>query len=255
MCAITRWFPRIVCATVVLACTDATDPAAPTAATSSDNPQLFIDDIDGVDDLEGVEPIEPTAAELAELPSAFRASPTLLDYWTDVGFIPAERRAYAQAYMKYFATNATQEVTLDLQFERSLIATRNAHGENTDLLPFTRSLWTTALLGVSGSCGHLADGASVHTAWHQLIAGGWKFFSWGNTGRTSGDMKEQDPCAPPPPPPVPPSGTGGTDDSPGYQPICEFCQQWLEFTFWGELIAVWWECEPVDLSYCETYIR
>ena len=252
MFAMTRWFPRLVCATVVLACADATDPVAPGAATPADTPQLFIDDFDGI---EGIEPVEPTVAELAELPAEFRASPTLLDYWTDVGFIPAESRSYAQAYMKYFATNATQDVTLDLMFEHQRIASRNAHGENADMLPFVRSLWTTALLGVSGSCGHLADGASVHTAWHQLIASGWKFFSWGTNARTSGDMKEQSPCAPPPPPrPVPPGATGGVDDPGGYRPTCEYCQQWLEFTLWGDLIAVWWECEPVDLSYCERYL-
>jgi hypothetical protein len=253
MFSMTRWFPRLVCATVLLACADGTDPTAPSAVAASVLSQPLVDDDSTSEpspELSG-----PSPEELATMPADFRMNPTLLDYWTDVGFIPAESRSYAQGYMKYFATNATQDVKLDLRFENGVIATRTAYGENTDLFPYVRSLWTTALLGVSGSCGHLADGATIHKAWHQFIAGGWKFFSWGTAAGTSGDMKEQVQCVPPPtPPPAPPGSTGGIDDSGGYQLICEYCQQWLEFTPWGDLLAVWWECEPVDMWYCETYL-
>jgi hypothetical protein len=239
MSANTRWFPRIVCAVVVLACADAADPVAPSLPAELDVTPLHVE----------IGSSEPSIEDLEQMPLEFRGNPTLLDYWTDVGFIPAESRSYAQGYMKYFATNATQDVKLDLRFENRGIATRTAYGEEANIFPNVRSLWTTALLGVSGSCGHLADGATIHRAWHQFIAGGWKFFSWGTAAGTSGDAAEQTGCEPPPPP-TQRTGNAGNDPE-VYQLVCEYCQQWLEYNLFGDLIDVWWECERVDISYCE----
>ena len=237
-----RWLPRLACATVLLACADSTDPAAPSAALSLDEaPQPILESGEA----------EPTPAELAAMPMEFQTNPTLLGYSTNVAF--TDGRARASAYMKYFATNAKQEVELSLRYENREIAVATGYGEDSNFLPSVRTLSTTAALGVSSACGHLADGRSVHTAWHQFIAGGWKFLSWGTTARSSQDDDRQTPCEPPPPPPstAPPAGP---DDPGGYEPVCEFCQQWLEFTYWGQLIAIWWECEPVDMSYCELYL-
>jgi hypothetical protein len=243
MLSFTRWLPRLACATVLLACADRTDPAAPSTDLSLDEAPQPI--------LESGGP-EPTPAELAAMPAEFRTNPTLLDYSTDVAFAPAENRVRSRGYMEYFATNAKQEVRLTLRYENREVATGHAYGEDSHFFPGVRTLLTTAALGVGGPCGHLADGASVHSAWHQFIAGGWKFFSWGTTTRSSQDDDRQSPCAPPPPTPVAPPA--GPDDPGVYEPVCEFCQQWLEFTYRGDLLAIWWECEPVDLSYCETYL-
>lgn len=238
----TRWSSRLACATVLLACADPTDPVAPSAVLSLDEAPTPILESGGA---------EPTPAELAQMPLDFQANPTLLGYSTDVAFTDGRTRAGAS--MRYFATNAKQEVELKLRYENREIAVATGYGEDSNFLPSVRTLSTTAALGVSGACGHLADATSVHTAWHQFIAGGWKFFSWGTTGRSSQDDDRQAPCEPPPPPPstAPPAAP---DDPDGYEPVCEFCQQWLEFTYWGQLIGIWWECEPVDMSYCEMYL-
>ena len=92
------------------------------------------------------------------MPSEFAVTPTILVYWTNVGFLPAEGRAYGRGFMSYYATNAEQNVALSLRFENREVASTNAFGENSDWLPANRMLFTTAYLGVSGACGHLADG-------------------------------------------------------------------------------------------------
>ncbi len=240
MFSIARWIPRMMCGLIVVGCTDATRPTAPPASTEV--PSLSVQG-------EGPEPAEE---EFAEMPSAFRMAPTLLNYWTDVGFMSDVGRAYAQGFMKYFGTNATQNVKASLRFENQPIGSSDAYGEASDFLPSLRTLWTTAQIGVSGSCGHLADGATIHKAWHQFVAGGWKFFSWGNTAGTSGDSAEQPGCPPTPPPPSDPGGNGGGggDGTDGYEGECEICQEWLQY-YDGQLVDVWWECEPVDPSVCE----
>jgi hypothetical protein len=239
----TRWLSRIACAAVLLACADATDPAAPAASLLLDEAPPPILEEGGT---------EPTPAELAAMPAEFQANPTLLAYSTSVAF--GDGRALAKASMRYFATNATQEVTLKLRYENREIAAATAYGEDSHFFPLIGTLSTTAALGVSSSCGHLADAASVHTGWHQFIVGGWKFLRWGTTARSSHDDDRQAPCEPPPPPPPPTDPTAGPDDPDGYEPVCTFCQQWLEFTYWGDLVGIWWECQPVDLAYCEMYL-
>jgi hypothetical protein len=231
-----RWIPRLACGMVLLACADSTDPTAPSVAASAGPPQLSAEGGDA----------EPTPEELAEMPAEFRMPATLLSYWTDVGFT-YDGTAYAQGFMRYFATNATQEVTLDLRFENRMVATRKAYGEQSDFLPAIRTLWTSAHLGVSGSCGHLADGATIHKAWHQFLVGGWRFLSWGNAAGTSGDSAEQPACAPPPPPPPPADGVGRGGE---YEEGCTLCTQWLSYSY-GHVVGIWWECEEIDGATCQ----
>jgi hypothetical protein len=234
-----RWLPGIACAIALLACADATDPTAPGPAPAADVPLLSTEGSGS----------EPSPEELAEMPAEFRSASTILDYWTDAGFLPAEGRAYARGFMTYFATNAAQQVRLSLRFENRPIGQSDASAENSDWLPAVRWLFTTAYMGVSGTCGHLADGVSSHRAWHQFLGGGWKFFSWGHTGRTSGDSAEQPSCPePPPPPPSPPSGGGGGGND--YEEGCELCTQWFYFID-NQIVDEWWECQPIDMSYCD----
>ncbi len=243
MSSFTRSLPRLACATILLACADSTDPAAPSAARLLDEAPHPVFESEGT---------EPSPEELAAMPPEFQANPTLLGYSTDVAL--TDGRARASASMRYFATNAKQEVELKLRYENREIAVATGYGEDSHFLPFMRTLSTAAALGVSGACGHLADATSVHTAWHQFIAGGWKFFSWGTTARSSFDDDRQTPCEPPPPPPPPTAPPADPDEPEVYEPVCEFCQQWLEYTSWGLLVAAWWECQPVDMSFCHLYL-
>lgn len=235
MFASARWFSRLACGMVVLACADTTDPTAPSAVVSADAPQLSTEGGGA----------GPSPEELAEMPIEFRTNPTILDFWTDVGFLPAESRAYARGFMSYLASNAAQDVVLSLRFDNSTIASSDAFGENSDWFPAVRMLFTTAFVGVSGTCGHLADGTTNHKAWHQFLVGGWKFLSWGNTARSSGDSAEQPECPPLPPPP--PAGGGSSDE---YEDGCQLCQQWFYFID-DQIVDEWWECEPIDNRYCE----
>ena len=238
-----RWLPGIACAMALLACADASDPTAPGPAPASALPALST---------EGTGPA-PTPEELAEMPAEFAEAPTIYSHWTDAGFLPAEGRAFARAFMTYLATNATQQVRLSLRFEDRPIAQSDAGAEEADWFPATRVLFTTAYVGVSGTCGHLADGTSSHRAWHQFIGGGWKFFSWGNTGRSSGDSDHQPACPePPPPPPTPPSGGGGGGGN-EYEEGCELCTQWF-YVIDGEILDEWWECRPIDSRICDALL-
>ena len=232
MLSIIKWLPRVAAVIALSACADGKDPVSSTAAAPNAGPSLGV---------------APTPDEIGEMPPEFMTSPAILDAWTDAGFVESESRAYAMGFMKYLATNATQEVTLDLRFENDPVGTRSASGESADLLPYLRTLWTTATMGVSGSCGHLVDGSTVHKAWHQFLGAGWKFFSWGTDGRSSSDSKAQSSCEPPPPPPPPTSGGGDGDE---YQGGCELCQQWFYFID-GFLMDEWWECTSIPDYYCE----
>jgi hypothetical protein len=184
------------------------------------------------------------------MPSEFAMSPVILAYWTNVGFLPAESRAYGRGFMSYYATNAEQKVAFSLRFENSVIARTEAVGADSEWWPANRMLFTTAYLGVSGACGHLADGTTNHKAWHQFIVGGWKFFSWGDTGRSSSDSAEQPGCEPPPPPPPqpPPSSGGGNSDE--YEGGCELCQQWF-YVIDYQIVDEWWECSSTPDYFCE----
>ena len=240
MSASTRLLARAACAIVLSACADTADPVAPRAEGPASTVALSVD---------GTGP-EPTPEELAEMPSEFATAPSILSASTSVGFEPDQGRAYAMGYMTYLASDASQDVVLDLRFQNDHIATRQVHGEQSDFLPWFRALVTPAHLGVSGTCGHLADGTTNHRAWHKFIVGGWKFLSWGNDAKPSSDSEEQPGCPPPPPPP--PSGGGGGDDE--YDSGCELCQEWLYFID-GELVDVWWECQPIDDYWCDGLMR
>lgn len=233
MFASARWFSRLAFGMVLLACADTTDPTAPSAVASADAPQLSTEGGGSA----------PSPEELAEMPSEFASSPAIYDFGTKVEFLPAENRVIAQGTMSYLASHASQNVTLSLRFDNSPIASTEALGENSDWLPWFRGLSTTASLGVSGACGHLADGGTIHKAWHQFLVGGWKFLSWGNEARSSNDSAEQPQCAPSPPP----SGGGGPDE---YEDSCWLCQQWFYYID-GEIVDEWWECDPIDGRFCE----
>ena len=195
----------------------------------------------------------PTPEELATLPSEFSILPYITRRWTVVGFIPHEKRAFGQSFMEYWATDGRQDLKLDLRFENGPPISKHAQTARSDLVPATRTLWTTTHLGVMGECGHIADGTGTHAVWHKAIVSGWNLFRWGDNTETSNGSAFQPDCPPPPQDGEVDNGDGSGDGaSPGggeYQAECEMCQQWFYYIA-GVIVDEWWECTPIDGSYC-----
>jgi hypothetical protein len=226
-----RWFPRVACAVVLVACGDAAEPAAP-RFSNNDVPQLSAS--------------EPTPEELAEMPSEFSRDANLQSWGTDVFFIPTAGIAYGQSHMHYFATNAEQELKLDLRYKNAPAGSVRGFTERSTFFPHDYGMWTEASIGVSGACGHSVNGAAIHKVWHKWLVSGWKLFEFHHRAESSFDGDAQVDC--PAPPPQSPGYGGGPEEYPG---DCEICQEWLYFVD-GHIINSWWECEPIDGSYCES---
>jgi hypothetical protein len=236
-----RTVSRLTCALVIAACND-NDPSAPIDSAIA-APELMIEGGAGY----------PTAEEFAAMPAEFGLSPTLTRYWTDAGFIAHENKAYGQSFMEYWATNARQELKLDLRFEHGSPISKFALSENDNWFPAWRTLWTTTSLGVMGSCGHIVEGAATHSAWHKFLFDGWKALRWGDKTRPSSDSDFQPYCPPPPQDGEVDDGEGGGDGTTSgggdYEGECEICQQWF-YVIAGNIVDEWWECEPAPNSAC-----
>ena len=187
------------------------------------------------------------------MPPEFATAPSIGVYGTEVVFSVDKPQAVARAYMTYLATDATQDVQIDLRFENQEIASNSVKGVASDFYPWTRLLETRVAVAVSGSCGHLAEGTTTHKAWHHFTVTGWKTFEWGPDGVGSHGSKEQPACPEPPPSPESPDdGGGGGDDE--YDSGCEVCQEWLYYID-GQLVDYWWECQPTDEYRCDGLMR
>jgi len=229
-----RHMARVGCALSFIACSSERTPTAP---------PVDVAEVTLPDGLR-LSTMAPTPEELAEMPAEFSTAPSIFNPRTIVEFVADG--VFAQGVMDYFATDAEQEVTLALSFDNGEISRTTAKGAQGDLIPWTRHMRTTTTLPVPGECGYSATGHTQHRAWHKFLVGGWKFLSWGEDERPSSNQKEQ-PACPPPPPPSPPGGGPGEDP---YDTGCQSCQQW----FWyedGVRVDEWWECTPIDPSYCE----
>ena len=229
-----RPFLRATCALLLAACSDGS-PTAPSPGAA--RPSLS----------ETIIGEEPSSEELAQMPAEFETAPGVYSHWTDVGFITAEQKAYARAYMTYFASDGRQKVTLSVGLNDRLVGSSTAEEAQSDWLPDVRMMFTSTTRSVSAACGHTADGQSQHIAFHKFLVDGWKFLSWGHHEVPSSDSDAQEPCPPPPPP---------TDEEevPGEEPYleeCEVCQQW----FWrvpGGGSLEWWECTPEEGDACQS---
>lgn len=187
-----------------------------------------------------------TEEELAAMPAEFATPPSLISGRTVVGF--NEDGAYAEGITEYFATNAGHDITLTVSIDGRETGRRTTSASNDDFFPDFRTLRSFAVYPMSASCGHLADGQTAHRVFHKFIVDGWKFLSWGEVKKPSGDYETQ-PACPAPPPPEDDSGGGGGGDAP-YEGECQSCQQW----FWyedGQIVDEWWECTPTDSWRCD----
>ena len=233
-----RHATRLGCALAVLACSDDRSPTTP-AIDSTES--MIAGPV-------SLSMMAPTDEELAEMPVEFRTASAILDAKTFPGFAEG-RGAYAQGYMEYFATDAEQDVTVILRKGDREIGRRTARGQQEDLLPWVRTLWTNVTLPFSESCGHEADGMTEHRAHHKFIVKDWKWFAWGHATVPSENQAKQQPC--PEPPPQDPSSDGRTGAGAGdeYESDCYSCQQWFWYDY-GQIVDEWWECTPIDSYLC-----
>lgn len=129
----------------------------------------------------------------ADVPKEFEQPPSILSYSVDAGF--SGDRAWAQAYMRYFANYARQTADLWVRKGASMVASRSGMSHVSYFLPATRSLWTHATAGLRESCGHTADAKGGHEAWHQAPLPGGQLFRWSAEKRSSGDSAFQPSCS------------------------------------------------------------
>lgn len=232
-----RHATRLGCALAVLACSDDRTPTAPaidsTGSMTAGPVSLSM---------------EPSLEQMASMPADFRSAATILKAKTYPGFA-AGNGAYAQGFMEYFATDASQDVTLILRKGEREIGRRTAQGQQGDLLPWIRTLWTNVTLPFSESCGHMADGMSQHRAHHKFLVDGWKDFSWNHVATPSEGWAEQQPCPEPPPQDPPSDGRSGPGKGGEYEAECYSCQQWFWYDY-GQIVDEWWECEQIDSYLC-----
>lgn len=177
----------LVCGAALTGCSDAVGPNIPGLHPSSPNGYAAESD-----------PEE-------ELPSEFEKPPTIIRWWTEVGFIPEENVAYAMGFMHYWANRARQTTTVHLRYGNHHVASRTNESAHDTWLPWYGELVTRSLVGLSGDCGHIVEGQSQHRAWHEAFTrNGW--FSWGHVTQSSTAVDVQPTC--------PPSGGGGEPSEP-----------------------------------------
>lgn len=223
---------RALCALPFLACAGESGPSAPQADTAAFVPGPSLSTL------------QPSESELAEMPSEFHTAPSIFNARTVVAFTD-DPGVYAEASMDYYATDAEQDVTLALRHDDREVYSKTARDVREDWLPAWRSLHTMVSFSVSATCGNSADGDTAHRAWHKFIVGSWKYFSWGRHETPSRGTAAQPQCATSPPP-----GSGGSGGDDPYDTGCESCQQWFWYEY-GQIVDEWWECTPIDASYCE----
>ena len=128
-----------------------------------------------------------------ELPPEWQTAPSIYDYWTDSRI--SASAADARGFMLYWASHATQVVRLALRFEGRQIANTAAEGAQSDLFPWARELRTDVGIGVEKDCGHVADGSTVHHAWHEPPSPIGRLTRWGDDKKTSAESAAHPPVS------------------------------------------------------------
>jgi hypothetical protein len=172
-----------------LACSEGTSPRAPTR------------DLELV--LPGLDRIRPSFVEeeptsgggsppSQELPAEFQQAPSIFEYQTNAGFQGAE--AWAQGFMRYYATHARQDVSITVRSTSGASVTPPPFkGAQSDLWPAERALSTNAGVVLDKSCGYSSNASTTHSAWHEFpLIGRWA--SWGHTDIPSRGAASQPPC-------------------------------------------------------------
>jgi hypothetical protein len=102
-------------------------------------------------------------------------------HWTDAGFT-GSTSAWAEAYMKYWATNADQTVSMSLRYKGSPVGSNSSHDANDDLFPGSRELRTDTGMGTISSCGFLSDATGTHSVGMKFLASGAQgWLEWGKS--------------------------------------------------------------------------
>ena len=108
--------------------------------------------------------------------------PGLITYhWTDANFTDTTS-AWGEAYMKYWATNADQTVSMGLRYNNATIGNNSSHDANDDLIPWSRELRTDTGMGIAGSCGFAIDATGTHSVGMKFLASGAQgWLEWGKS--------------------------------------------------------------------------
>lgn len=134
---------------------------------------------------------EPTAAQLAEMPPEFQQTAQIVEHWLDVGF--AWDEAYAYAYMKYLGNYASISLPLTVLRNGSEVGKTAGFSEQTSFLPAVRTLNAVASLGVSESCGHMANASAIYKVHNQFFLNK-TWLVWGAVGDSEHSSKSQPEC-------------------------------------------------------------
>lgn len=134
----------------------------------------------------------PTKEQFAAMPSEFRQTAQILDYWVDAGF--AGGRAYGSAGMRYLANYGKITVPVTLLYNNAEVTSTTALSEKTHFLPAVRNLDAMATLATNGSCGHTVNANALFEVHNQfLLSKSWLI--WGRTGISGSDSDKQPACS------------------------------------------------------------
>ncbi|MDP9200689.1 MAG: hypothetical protein M3P26_01985 [Gemmatimonadota bacterium] len=143
-------------------------------------------------------------------------SPGLIDlHWTDAGFVDSTN-AYGMAYMKYWATNADQTVTMGLRYNNSSVGSNTSRDAADDLVPWSRELRSVTSMGINARCGFLVDATGTHSVGMKFIASGAQgWLEWGKSTVSDTHSAAQAAC-------TTNTGGGGTGGGGGGYVVCYY---------------------------------
>jgi hypothetical protein len=115
-------------------------------------------------------------------------------HWTDANF-SGSTSAWGEAYMKYWATNADQTVSMGLRYKNSSVGSNSSHDANDDLFPASRELRTDTSMGITGSCGYAIDATGTHSVGMKFLASGAQgWLEWGKSTVSDTHSATQSAC-------------------------------------------------------------
>jgi len=194
---------------------------------------------------------EGSEGSTSDLPEEFIGHNTWLDVSSDVGWM-SPTQAYAQAIVRYWASNARASVELKVTDSNgTVVGTNNATSQDWWLIPWKSTLYASTTVMVGVTCGLIAQANAKGEVWDSSMSSAQGLLSWGNKGGSDSKSAPQPVCAPPPTPTTggdgstPPS-TGGTTQPPTYQPA-----PFVPSGHWE--CVIWYMGTDYEREYCTWY--
>ena len=131
-----------------------------------------------------------------DIPEAFIGHVTWIDVSADVGWM-SPNQAYAQAIVRYFASNATATIDLKVRNAQGVqVGDNSASEQDWWLIPWKGTLYASTTVTVGGTCGHIAQATAKGKVWDSAISSAQGLLSWGNQGRSASKSASQPACVP-----------------------------------------------------------